>query len=119
MKVTASLNNVRIAPRKVRLVARSIVGMPVAAALTLLSKQVKRSSNPMKTLLSSAIANAENNFKLDRNNLIVSEAIVGEGVRLKRWMPKAFGRATPIYKRMSKVRIVLSDGVSTEAKESK
>lgn len=107
MRVHASLNNLRIAPRKVRLVAHSIVGLPVAQALIVLDQQVKRSTSPMKTLLVSALANATNNFDLEKDSLVVREVRVGDGLRLKRYMPKAFGQATPIIRRSSNVKIVL------------
>jgi large subunit ribosomal protein L22 len=109
MKVHASLKNLRIAPRKVRLVAHVIVGLSATAAVIELSKQVKRASDPMLDLLRSAIANAKNNFGLDENNLFVAHVFVGDGVRLKRFTPKAFGRATPIIKRSSHVKIVLEE----------
>lgn len=111
MQVSAKLNNLKVAPRKVRLVADSIVGMPVSVALIELDKQVKRSSEPMEKLLKSAIANAENNFGLDRENLYVLSVQVGDGVRLKRWMPRAFGRANPILRRLSKITLILNETV--------
>lgn len=116
MKVEASLNNLRVAPRKVRLVAHSIVGLPVQTALILLAKQVKRSSTPMETLLKSAIANAINNFDLDKTTLVVRSVSVGDGLRLKRYMPKAFGQATEILKRSSKIKIIL-EGEKAVAKK--
>ena len=109
MQVIARLNNLRIAPRKVRLVAHSIVGLPVQTALIRLKQEVQRSAEPMRVLLESAIANATNNFKLVRENLYVSEVRVLDGVRLKRFTPKAFGSATPILKRTSKVHIILNE----------
>ena len=107
MKVEATLKNLRIAPRKSRLVVGSVIGMPVEVALVQLAKQTKRTSLPMLTLLKSAIANAENNFGLDRKTLFVKTAEVGEGPKLKRWKPKAFGRAGAIIKRSSKIFLVL------------
>ena len=109
MQVTARLNNLRIAPRKVRLVAHSIVGLPVQTALVRLKQEVQRSAEPMKVLLESAIANATNNFKLAKENLYVAEVRVLDGIRLKRFTPKAFGSATPILKRTSKVHIILDE----------
>lgn len=109
MKVVARLNNLRIAPRKVRLVAHSIVGLPVQAAVTRLKHEVQRSAEPMRVLLESAIANATNNFKLSKENLFVAEVQVTDGLRLKRFTPKAFGSATPIWKRSSKVRLILDE----------
>lgn len=109
MSVIARLNNLRIAPRKVRLVAHSIKGLSVEVALMRLKQEVQRSAEPMRVLLESAIANATNNFKLVKENLYVSEVRVLDGVRLKRFTPKAFGSATPILKRMSKVEIILNE----------
>lgn len=109
MQVTARLNNLRIAPRKVRLVAHSIKGLPVQAALIRLKQEVQRSAEPMRVLLDSAIANATNNFKLDKATLYVAEVRVMDGLRLKRFTPKAFGSATPILKRSSKITIVLDE----------
>lgn len=118
MKVAATLKNLRIAPRKSRLVVGSVIGMPVDAALVELGKQTKRTSLPMLTLLKSAIANAENNFGLNRKTLFVKTAEVGEGAKLKRWKPKAFGRAGAIIKRSSKIFLVLENreegGAATE-----
>lgn len=113
MQVTASLNNLRIAPRKVRLVAHSIKGLPVQAALMRLKQEVQRSAEPMRVLLESAIANATNNFKLAKEGLYVAEVQVMDGLRLKRFTPKAFGSATPILKRSSKVRIILDERAVT------
>ena len=118
MQVIARLNNLRIAPRKVRLVAHSIVGLPVQTALIRLKQEVQRSAEPMRVLLESAIANATNNFKLVRENLYVSEVRVLDGVRLKRFTPKAFGSATPILKRTSKVHIILNERTSKTAPQS-
>ena len=117
MRVVATLNNLRIAPRKVRLVTHSIVGLPVAAALVQLRRQVKRSSLPITVLLKSAIANAKNNFKLTEEGLFVKEIAVMDGVRLKRFTPKAFGQATPILRRTSKIRIVLDEREVKEVKK--
>ncbi|MBP9751539.1 MAG: 50S ribosomal protein L22 [Candidatus Moranbacteria bacterium] len=111
MQVVAHLNNLKIAPRKVRLVAHSIAGMSADEALTELGKQVKRSSDPMEKLLRSAIANAEHNFGLDPSNLFVLSVTVGDGARLKRWQPRAFGRANPILRRLSKVTLTLEETI--------
>lgn len=122
MKVEATLKNLRIAPRKSRLVVGSVIGMPVDVALVQLGKQTKRTSLPMLVLLKSAIANAENNFGLDRKTLFVKTAEVGEGPKLKRWKPKAFGRAGAIIKRSSKIFLVLEsreEGVAVIEKKKK
>lgn len=109
MKVEASLNNLKITPRKVRLVAYSVRGLGVNEALVQFDKMLKKASEPLVKLLQSAIANAENNFSLDRGNLFVEDVWVGDGQRLKRWLPRAQGRATPLWHRMSKVRVVLAE----------
>ncbi len=74
---------------------------------------------PMLTLLRSAIANAENNFGLNRKTLFVKTAEVGEGAKLKRWKPKAFGRAGAIIKRSSKIFLVLENREEEPRKEKK
>lgn len=109
MKVEASLNNLKMTPRKVRLVAYAVRGLSVEEALVQFDKMLKIASLPLTKLLQSAIANAENNFSLDRNNLFVEDVWVGEGQKLKRWTPRAQGRATPLWRRMSKIRIVLAE----------
>lgn len=109
MKVHASLKNLRIAPRKVRLVSHTIVGLSANAAVIELSKQLKRSSDPMLDLLKSAIANAKNNFGLDEENLYVAQVCVGDGLRMKRFEPRAFGRSMPILKRSANVKVILEE----------
>ena len=119
MKVNAKLNNLRIAPRKSKLVADLIKGLNVLEALDQLEAHVKRTSPHMKKLLLSAIANAENNFGLDKNNLYVFEARIGAGPTMKRWMPKAFGRAGEILKRTSKIEIILEERVEGKNRKTK
>ncbi len=111
MKVEATLKNLRVSPRKVRLVINLIKGMDVSNALVQLSHTVKGSSREIEKLLKSAIANAENNFGLDKDNLIVSDIQAGGGPILKRWLPRAQGRATPIMKRTSNVYLVLEEKI--------
>lgn len=119
MKVTAKLKNLRIAPRKVRLVADAIKGMNTDVALVQVKNIIKRSSDDMEKLLKSAIANAENNFGLDRTNLYVSDIQVGEGPRMKRWLPRAHGRATLILKRTSHVYLTLDEREEGKNRKSK
>ena len=119
MKVTAELNNLRISPRKVKLVADLIKGMDAIEAVAQLDVAIKKTSGYMQKLLLSAIANAENNFGLSKSNLYVLDAVVGAGPTLKRWMPKAYGRAGQILKRTSKVRIVLEERVEGKDRKSK
>ncbi len=119
MKVTAQLNNIRIAPRKSRLVARLVKGMNVPEALGQLDVNVKKTSSFMAKLILSAVANGENNFGLDKNNLYVQEVLVGEGPVMKRWMPKAFGRAGRILKRTSKIKLTLEERIEGKGRKTK
>ena len=108
----ASLNNYRQAPRKVRLIADLIKGKQVSQAQAILSKLIKKGALPMKKLLDSAVANAGQ----DASSLVVKNATVDKGVVMKRWMPRAKGRAFPIHKHTSKVVIELSSKVAKESK---
>jgi len=119
MKVIATLKNLRMSPRKVRLVTDSIVGMDVNAAFVQLDHVVKKTSGVMEKLLSSALANAENNFGMDRDNMFISSILVGEGARLKRWLPRAQGRATQILKRTSHIKLELEEKVEGKNRKSK
>lgn len=119
MKVIASLNNLRTSPRKVRLVTNSIVGMNAGAAIVQLKHVVKKTSEPVEKLLKSALANAENNFGLDKDNLFVSSILVGEGAKLKRWLPRAQGRATLLLKRTSHIKLELEEVVEGKNRKSK
>lgn len=109
MKVEATLKNLRIAPRKVRTLSSMLSGMPVDAALHQLNFELRRGALPLEKLIRSAIANAEHNFNMVRDNLLIRQVSVNEGRTLKRWMPRAQGRATPIWKRSSHVRVVLDE----------
>jgi len=111
MKVKAKLNNLRISPRKVRLVIDLIRGLDVSEAKIQLNFLVKKSAKPILKLLDSAVANAKNNFKLDESNLYISEIFASEGPTLKRIMPRAMGRAFHIRKRTSHITIVLDEKV--------
>ncbi|MDD2767033.1 MAG: 50S ribosomal protein L22 [Candidatus Moranbacteria bacterium] len=119
MKVQATLTNLRIAPRKVRLVTHALVGIDANEALIQLSKLVKKSSEPIATLLKSAIANATHNNGLDAQNLYIFEIRVGDGLRLKRWLPRAFGRATPLLHRGSNVTIILEEKIEGKNRTEK
>ncbi|HBI33570.1 MAG TPA: 50S ribosomal protein L22 [Candidatus Moranbacteria bacterium] len=119
MKVIASLNNLRTSPRKVRLVTNSIVGMNASAALVQLHHLVKKTSEPLEKLLNSALSNAENNFGLDKDNMFVSSILVGEGAKLKRWLPRAQGRATLLLKRTSHIKLELEERVEGKNKKTK
>jgi len=119
MQVTARLNNIRISPRKARLVTTLVKGLDVQVALNQLDTTVKRASDPVYKLLESAIANGENNFGLDRTNLYIYDAKVEAGPVLKRWMPKAYGRAGKILKRTSKIILVLEEREEGKGRKSK
>lgn len=119
MEVKASLNQLRIAPRKVRLVASLVRGMEVNKALNQLKFIGKESGRPLAKLIVSAIANAEHNYDLDKNNLFIKTIYVDGGQTLKRWMPKAHGRATPIRKRTSHINLVLAEIVESGKKGPK
>jgi large subunit ribosomal protein L22 len=120
MNIEASLNNIRISPRKVSVVSKMLAGLSVREAEIQLDRELKRAALPIRKLLASAVANAEHNFRAIPENLVVMRVVVGEGRKLKRWMPRAQGRATPIWKRMSRIRIVLNEvDPSLRAKASK
>lgn len=105
----AKLRYIRMSPFKVRLMGNLIKGKPVQDALALLEHHPRRAGRPLKKLLASAIANASENHDLDADALIVKNVIVDEGPKLKRWIPRAMGRATPIRKRTSKITIVVAE----------
>lgn len=115
MKVTAKISNIHIAPRKARLVAGLIRGLDVVQARIQLQKSIKKTSEPMLKLLESAVANAEQNFSLAKESLWIAKVDVNEGQKIKRWMPRAQGRATPIWHRLSHVSLVL-EGSKAEKK---
>lgn len=119
MLVEAKLKNLRISPRKVRLVTDFVKGMDTNNALVQLSNTVKGSSLAVEKLIKSAIANAENNFGLDKDNLFISDIQVGEGPVLKRWLPRAHGRATQLLKRTSTIYLTLSEKVEGKGRKVK
>lgn len=119
MEVKASLKHLRISPRKARLVAGLVRGMTAVKAVDQLKFLNKKSAHPILKLLSSAISSAVNNYDLDKNNLIIKEIRVEDGKTLKRWMPRAHGRATVIRKRMSHIYIILSEIVDSGKREAK
>jgi large subunit ribosomal protein L22 len=118
MEVRSIYKYARISPFKVREVTREIQGLPVSAALDLLTFTPKKAAFLIGKTLKSAIANAENNANLKPDRLVVKEAIVGEGPTLKRIMARARGSASRIQKRTSHIRIVLSDELPIETRET-
>ncbi len=111
-QVTAQLNRLRLAPRKVRAVANLIKGKDVVKVLAQLDHLVKKPSPHLSKLLNSAISNAENNFNMVRSNLFIKDLIVNEGVKLKRFKAKGFGRASEIQKKTSHIKIILEERVA-------
>lgn len=119
MQVSAKLNKLRVAPRKIRLVTNLIKKMDVEDAINQLEVTIKGSSAPVKKLLLSAISNGESNFGIDRSNMYVLDVIVGAGPTLKRWMPKAYGRAGQILKRTCQIEIILEERVEGKGRKTK
>jgi len=109
MQVTATLRGARISAFKAREVTREIQGLPASDALTLLKFVPKKAAPMISKTLASAVANAENNNGLNAADLVVKEATVGEGMTMKRIRPRARGSASAIRKRMSHIRIVVTD----------
>ena len=119
MEVRSTYKYARISPFKAREVTREIQGLPVSAALDLLTFTPKKAAFLISKTLKSAIANAENNANLKPDGLVVKEAIVGEGPTVKRIMARARGSASRILKRTSHIRIVLSDEIVIETREAR
>jgi large subunit ribosomal protein L22 len=92
-----------------RLVAGSIRNKKAADAIAQLALMLKGARTPVKKALESCVANAVNNYELDRDNLFIKEIRIDEGRTLKRFMPRAYGRATPIRKRTSHIKVVLGE----------
>lgn len=112
----AFLKNYRQSPRKVRLVATLLKGKRVSDASAQLMVLGKRAGEPIKKLISSAVANAKNQG-LNTENLVIKSITVDKGIVMKRWMPKAMGRATGINKRTSHVRVELGTILPRAKKE--
>ena len=110
IKLAKSINkNVRSSTRKLNPILKSLVGKKVDLAIRNLSFSDKRISKDIKKTISSAVANAENNFQYDIDKLIVKEAYCGKKIVMKRFRPRAKGRAAPILKPYSSVTIILSE----------
>ncbi len=119
-KLVKSVNkNVRSSTRKLSPILRALVGKKVDVALRDLTFSEKRISKDIKKTISSAIANAENNFQYDIDNLIVKEAYCGKQIIMKRFRARAKGRAAPILKPYSNVTIILSENKNMESHGSK
>lgn len=109
MEVTAVSKFVRMSPSKARDLARAIQGKPVDEALRIADFNARKAGFWLSKTLRSAIANAENNAGVSADRLVVRLAVVEDGPRMKRYWPRARGSASPILRRMSHVRIVLTE----------
>ena len=112
-------NSIRTSVRKLNPILKSIVGKKVDVAIRDLQFSAKRISKDIKKTISSAVANAENNFQYDIDNLIVKEAYCGKKIVMKRFRPRAKGRAAPILKPWSTVTIILSEVKQMESHGTK
>lgn len=119
MQIHSTYKYARISAFKAREVTREIQGLPVAAALDIVTYSPKKAAVLVGKTLKSAVANAENNANLRVDSLVVKEATVGEGPTFKRFQPKARGSAGPIRKRTSHIRIVLTDEIEVKGREAK
>ncbi len=108
-QVKASARTIRIAPRKVRLVVDLIRGKKIGEAIAILRLTPKAASPVVEKVLKSAVANAEHNHEMDVENLFISEVFVDEGPTMKRFRPRAQGRASAINKRTSHITVVVSE----------
>ena len=119
MQYKFHLNDLRIAARKVRLVANLIKKSPALSALAQLKFQNKKAALPMLKLVKSAMASAINNFNLSLENLYISNILVDEGPKLKRFRSRAFGRAGAIHKKTSHITLILEEKIMPEIKKSR
>ena len=112
-------NSIRTSVRKLNPILKSIVGKKVDVAIRDLQFSAKRITKDIRKTISSAIANAENNFQYDIDSLVVKEAYCGKKIVMKRFRPRAKGRAAPILKPWSTVTIILSEAKKMESHGSK
>ena len=112
-------NNIRSSVRKLNPILKSIVGKKVEVAIRDLQFSEKRITRDIRKTISSAVANAENNFQYDIDKLMVKEAYCGKKIIMKRFRPRAKGRAAPILKPYSSVTIILSETKKVESHGSK
>ena len=119
-KIVRSVNNnIRSSVRKLNPILKNIVGKKVEVAIRDLQFSEKRVTKDIRKTISSAVANAENNFQYDIDKLIVKEAYCGKKIIMKRFRPRAKGRAAPILKPFSSVTIILSETKKVEAHGTK
>ena len=113
MQSKATLRYLRIAPRKVRLVAETIRGRKVGEAQAILRSTTKSGAEHLQKTLGAAIASAKNNFEMQEDNLYIAKVAVDEGPKLKRFRPRARGRAYPIQKKTSHITLILDELVES------
>ena len=116
--VKAVNRNVRCSPRKINLLLKNIRGQKADIAIRNLSFARQRIAHDIKKTLQSAIANAENNNQYDIDNLYIKEAYVGKSIVLKRFRPRAKGRASPIKKPYANLTIILSENINNKKEEA-
>jgi large subunit ribosomal protein L22 len=109
-EIKAVARFVRTAPRKLRLVMDELRGRPVEEALKILKFTSKRAARVLEKVLKSAVANAENNFHMSSDSLVIHKAFVDGGPTIKRWIPRAMGRASQVHKRTSHVTFIVKEG---------
>lgn len=119
MQSTAKLKYLRIAPRKIRLIADLIRNKSAEEAQSILSFSTKKSADPLLRLLRQAIANAKNEFNLKESDLYISKITVDEGPKLKRWRARSRGQAFEIQKKTSHINLVLSEIKGVSIKKTK
>ena len=109
MRVTATAKYLRGSTRKARLVTQAIKGRKAEEAAALLRFMPQHAAKDVASVLKSALANAENNHNLSADQLVIVDAVANEGPTIKRWQPRAQGRAFPIHKGMTHITIVVAD----------
>ena len=109
MEIHATAKNVRVSPRKVRLILERLIGLSVDQSLALLRYVPSPHARTVSKVVLSAAANAENNFDLDVDDLYVKSAYAGDGLTMKRFRPRSRGRVSPLLKRSSHITVVLDE----------
>lgn len=116
MKLTSKVKHLHMTPQKCRLVADLVRGVDVEKAEMQLKNIRKKAAEPILKLLNQAVASAEHNKDMDKSNLYINKIFIDEGTSMKRWQPRAFGRAYPILKRTSHITLELNEKVAGKKK---
>ncbi len=119
LTAVAKDNMIRVSPLKLSLIVNNIVNKKVSSAINQLTFSEKRISKNVLKILNAAVANAENNKQMDIDNLFIKEAYVGKSLKMKRWRPRAKGRASSIIKPFSKLTIIVEERTTNKKKEDK